>query len=213
MCGRFTLATPNWDMIRAVFELLDERDDDVGPWRPRYNIAPTDAHPIACVVDGKRRLTRARWGLPGRDKQIINARGETLAERPRFRDALNSRRCVVPADGFFEWQSGQPWWYAARDHGPLFFAGLWEEGPDAPRFLIVTTAANDVVAPVHDRMPALLTPSCIGEWLKRPALELLVPADEATLVARPVSSRVSSPANDDASLLEPVTPRGQLKLF
>jgi putative SOS response-associated peptidase YedK len=211
MCGRFTLATPNWDMIRAVFDALP--DDEPFEWTPRYNIAPTDSHPVARVVGGQRRLTRARWGLPGRDKQLINARGETLAERPRFRDLLNGGRCVVPADGFFEWQEGQPWWYSAPDGGPLFFAGLWEDGPDAPRFLIVTTAANDVVAPVHDRMPALLTPACIGEWLKRPALELLVPAPESALVARPVSSRVSSVANDDASLLEPVKARGQLKLF
>jgi putative SOS response-associated peptidase YedK len=211
MCGRFTLTTPNWDMIRALFDALP--DSEPFEWTPRYNIAPTDAHPIARVVDGKRRLERARWGIEGRDKPIINARGESLAEKPRFREALNRRRCVVPADGFFEWQEGQPYWYSAPDGAPLYFAGLWEEGPERPRFVIVTTAANDVVAPVHERMPALLAPACVGEWLKRPALELLVPAPEEALVARAVSARVSSVTNDDAALLLPVAPKGQLKLF
>src|SRR5260370_40798001 len=98
MCGRFTLTTPNWDMIRALFDALP--DDEPFEWTPRYNIAPTDAHPIARVVDGQRRLSRASWGTTGRDKLIINVRGESLAERPRFREALNLRRGVVPGDGF-----------------------------------------------------------------------------------------------------------------
>src|SRR6516225_9602492 len=146
MCGRFTLTTPNWDMNRALFDALPEAEPF--EWTPRYNIAPSDAHPIARVVAGRRRLERARWGLSGRDnKLIINARGESLAERPRFREALNRRRCVVPADGFFEWQEGQPYWYSAPDGAPLYFAGLWEEGPEQPRFVIVTTAANELIAP------------------------------------------------------------------
>jgi putative SOS response-associated peptidase YedK len=211
MCGRFTLTTPNWDMIRAVFDALP--DDGPFEWTPRFNIAPTDAHPIARVVDGKTRIQPARWGIAGRDKAIINARGESLAEKPRFRDLVNSRRCVVPADGFYEWEGGQPWWYAAPDRAPLFFAGLWEEGPEAPRFVIVTTAANELVAKVHDRMPVVLAPACVQKWLKRPALELLVPAPDDALVARAVSTRVSSVANDDARLIEAVAPKGQLKLF
>lgn len=211
MCGRFTLATPNWEMIRALFDALP--DDAPFEWTPRYNIAPSDTHPVARVVDGKTRLTPATWGLPGRERTLINARAETLAERPRFRDALNHRRCVVPADGFYEWQEGQPYWFSAPDSSPLFFAGLWEEGPERPRFTIVTTAANEAVATVHDRMPLLLTPSCIHEWLRRPALELLSPSNDVALVKRAVSSRMGSPGRDDKSLLDPVKPRGQLKLF
>src|SRR6266508_2303456 len=92
---------------------------------------------------------------------LINARAESLGERRRFADA---RRCVVPADGYFEWHDAQPYWWHAPDDSPLLMAGLWEPGPDGPRFVVVTTAANQV-APGHDRMPALLTPACVAEWL------------------------------------------------
>jgi putative SOS response-associated peptidase YedK len=212
VCGRFTLTTPDWDTIRALLDALPD-PEEAEQYRPRFNIAPSDAHPIARLVDGKRRLSRATWGLPGREHLLINARAESIEERPRFRDALRAQRCVVPADGFYEWKDGQPFWYHAPDGGPLFFAGLWEDGPERPRFVILTTAANELVAAVHDRMPAIVAPSCIAEWLARPALELIGRAAEQVLRARPVSPRVGSTANDDRSLLDAVKPRSQLSLF
>lgn len=219
MCGRASLTTPDWETIRAILDAAPD-DEEAAAWRPRYNVAPTQLHPILRAVDGTRRLGRAVWGLPPVEhRPVINARAETLAERPMFRDALARRRCVVPVDGFFEWQGAQPYWYHRPDGGLLLLAGLWEEGPPGPdgvarpRFVVVTTAPNRLVAPVHDRMPAILPPGCIGQWLARPALDLVAPAPDDALVATPVSPRVSSPAHDDAKLLEPVRPRTQLSLF
>jgi putative SOS response-associated peptidase YedK len=211
MCGRMSLSKPDWETLRALLE-ADVDPELAASWQPRYNVAPTQPHPILRLDDrGKRRLQPAAWGFAPVDKRpLINARAESLAERARFQ---GSRRCVVPADGFFEWHDAQPYWYHAPDGQPLLMAGLWEPAPDGPRFVVVTTAANALVAPAHDRMPALLSPACIGEWLARPALELLAPAPPEALVARPVSPRVGSPDHDDAALLEPVRPRGQLSLF
>jgi putative SOS response-associated peptidase YedK len=174
------------------------------------------------LVGAERRLARGSWGLsPVENRAVINARAETLAQRPMWQDALAERRCVVPVDGFFEWQGEQPYWYHRADGGLLPLAGLWEEGSapgddrgrPRPRFVVVTTAANALVAAAHDRMPAILPPACVGEWLARPGLELLTPAPESLLVATPVSTRVNSTANDDARLLAPVRPRSQLSLF
>src|SRR5206468_916363 len=144
------------------------------------------------------------------NRPVINARAETLAERAMFRGAV---RCVVPADGFFEWRGAQPYWFHAPDQRLLLLAGLWEQGPAGPRFVVITTAANALVAATHDRMPALLSPACVAEWLARPASELLVPAPMEALAARPVSPRVGSPSADDAGLIDPVRPREQLTLF
>jgi putative SOS response-associated peptidase YedK len=219
MCGRASLTTPDWETIRA---LLDAAPDagEAAAWRPRYNVAPTQLHPILRLVGGERRLARASWGLPPVDhRPVINARAETLAARPLFREALAGRRCVVPVDGFFEWQGEQPYWYHRPDGALFLLAGLWEAGPPGadgvarPRFVVITTAPNALVAPVHDRMPAVLPPGCIADWLARPAVEHLGPAPDDALVATPVSPRVSSPRHDDARLLEPVRPRQQLSLL
>jgi putative SOS response-associated peptidase YedK len=210
MCGRMSLSKPDWETLRALFE-AEVDPEEAAAHRPRYNVAPSQPHPILRLDDdGRRRLGRALWGFPPVDKRpLINARAESLGERRRFADA---RRCVVPADGYFEWHEQQPYWWHAPDDSPLLMAGLWEPGPDGPRFVVVTTAAHRVAAG-HDRMPALLTPACVAEWLARPALELLVPAAEEALVARPVSPRVGSPAADDPALLDEVRPQGQLSLF
>lgn len=213
MCGRASLTTPDWETIRAILDAVPD-DEEAAAWRPRYNVAPTQLHPILRLVGGERRLQRAGWGLgPVENRAVINARIETVAERPMWQDALAARRCVVPVDGFFEWQENQPYWYHRPDGGLLLLAGLWEDGPERPRFVVVTTAPNALVALAHDRMPAILPPDGVAEWLARPAVELCRPAPADALAATPVSTRVNSPANDDARLLEPVRPRTQLSLF
>lgn len=219
MCGRASLTTPDWETIRAILDAAPDAEE-AAAYTPRYNVAPTQLHPILRLVDGQRRLQRGSWGLPPiENRAVINARVETIAHKAMWQEALAERRCIVPVDGFFEWQENQPYWFHRPDGGLLLLAGLWEDGePDErgrprPRFIVVTCAPNALVAAAHDRMPAILAPACIADWLARPAVELIAPAPEDALVATPVSTRVNSPANDDARLLEPVRPRTQLSLF
>ncbi|HEY2746583.1 MAG TPA: SOS response-associated peptidase [Polyangia bacterium] len=214
MCGRASLTTPDWETIRAILDAAPDAEE-AAAYAPRYNVAPTQLHPILRVVDGARRLQRGSWGLPPiENRAVINARAESVASpSSMWAEALRQRRCVVPVDGFYEWSGEQPFWFHPPDGGLLLLAGLWEQGPDRARFVIVTTAANALVAEAHDRMPAILPPACIADWLARPALELLVPARLEALQARAVSTRVNSTANDDPRLLEPVRPRTQLSLF
>jgi putative SOS response-associated peptidase YedK len=219
MCGRASLTTPDWETIRAILDAVPD-EEEATAWKPRYNVAPTQPHPILRVLAGERRLQRGTWGLPPvENRTVINARVETIAHKAMWQEPLAERRCIVPVDGFFEWQENQPYWYHRADGGLLLLAGLWEDGPPddkgrpRPRFIVVTCAPNQLVAEAHDRMPAILAPSCVEEWLARPAVDVIAPAPEALLVATPVSTRVNSPANDDAKLLEPVRPRTQLSLF
>jgi putative SOS response-associated peptidase YedK len=213
MCGRASLTTPDWETIRAILDAAPD-DEEAAAWTPRYNVAPTQLHPILRVLGGERRLQRASWGLPPiENRAVINARVETVASRPFWQETLAERRCIVPVDGFFEWQGEQPYWFHRPDGALLLLAGLWEPGPERARFVVLTCAPNALVAAAHDRMPAILPPRCVGEWLARPAVELIAPAPEDALVATPVSTRVNSPANDDARLLEAVRPRTQLSLF
>lgn len=209
-----TLAKADWSTIAR---LLGADDDGAGDgWLPRFNVAPAQAHPIVRAAGERRSLARAAWGFPSRDgRPIINGRAESLGERSRFAAALREHRCVVPADGYFEWQGGQPYWFHAPDDRLLAFAGLWEPSPDGngARFVVITTAANGEARAIHDRMPALLTPACVAEWLARPALDILQPAPDGTLTATPVSPRVGTTTNDDATLLDAVRPRGQLSLL
>ena len=214
MCGRASLTTPDWETIRAILDAAPDAEE-AAAYTPRYNVAPTQLHPILRVVDGTRRLQRGSWGLPPIDNRaLINARAESvMAPASMWADALGQRRCVVPVDGFYEWNDEQPFWFHPPDGGLLLLAGLWEPGPERARFVIITTAANALVAEAHDRMPAILPPACIGDWLARPTVELLVPAPLEALQARAVSTRVNSTANDDPRLLDPVRPRTQLSLF
>jgi putative SOS response-associated peptidase YedK len=218
MCGRASLTTPDWETIRAILDAVPD-DEEAAAWQPRYNVAPTQLHPILRLLGGQRRLERASWGLPPiENRTVINARVETVTSRPMWQEALAERRCVVPVDGFFEWQGEQPYWFHRADGGLLPLAGLWEEGvPDGgrprARFVVLTCAPNALVRQAHDRMPAILPPECIAAWLARPAVDAIAPAPDGLLVATPVSTRVNSPANDDARLLDPVRPRTQLSLF
>jgi putative SOS response-associated peptidase YedK len=210
MCGRFTLTTHDFD------ELLDKLEAQADPtlaaaYRPRYNLPPTDPH-MMVVTDGKRRLVPARWGF-GRKQIQINARAETVDRNGLFKQAFAERRCLIPADGFYEWTGAagkrRPIWFHAQPGELLLFAGFYDERG----FCILTTAANADVAPVHDRMPAIIPKDRADEYLTGPdPKSLLVPAPKGWLVITPVSSRANSVANDDADCLGPPDPE-QLALI
>lgn len=230
MCGRFTQSA-SWEETAEFFDLGEIPDD----LPPRYNVAPTQ---IAGVVRHEgvrnarvRRLRMLRWGLipggardPAIGSRLINARSETAGVRPAFRDAFRSRRCLVPVDGFFEWERlgrrRQPWLFRMREVGPFALAGLFERwrappgfsapwvheaaGPKAlETFTILTTDANQVVAPVHDRMPVILPPAAFDAWLGGGEVPLGPYAPDA-MVAFRVSPVVNSPANDDPRCVEPL---------
>ncbi len=219
MCGRFSLTTP-LEMLIEVFG-LPAPDFDLPP---RYNIAPTQ--PVAAVLGGPRRLEMLRWGLvppwaddPAIGSRMINARAETLRDKPSFRAPLRHRRCLVLADGFFEWshqgRSRIPHHIRLDDAAPMAFAGLWERWQRPGRApitscTIITTAANEVVAPIHDRMPVILDARGCDRWLAddepgaAQLAALLVPRPARGMVAVQVSSRVNSVAHDDPGCTDPV---------
>lgn len=219
MCGRFTLTTPTQNLA-TLFDL--ERAPSL---EPRYNIAPTQAVAVVRLTPAARReFTLMRWGLipswakdPGIGNSLINARAETVAEKPSFRSAFKRRRCLIPADGFFEWQKlekrKQPYFIGLKDYRPFAFAGLWEhwEGGDGSvvdSCTIITTTANERVQMLHDRMPVILQPADYADWLTPTTpvdllFHLLRPYAAEEMIAFPVSAIVSNPAND---LPECVTP-------
>jgi len=222
MCGRFALIASAPRLARLLGLV------QVPEMAPRYNIAPSQ--PVAAVratPDGARRMDMLRWGLipawakgPKPDYRMINAKAETLAERPAFRVAFRRRRCLIPADGFYEWQRlkdrKQPFYISRRDDDPLAFAGLWEQwsgdgDPVVESCTIMTTTANETVAPVHERMPVILEPGDFERWLD-PSLgdvrllqPLLRPWDPEALQALPVSSFVNSPRNEGPRCIQPMT--------
>jgi len=217
MCGRYLLTTPV-DALSQLFRFMER--PNLGP---RYNIAPTQDVPIVRLSrDGARReLILARWGLVPywaddlkMGNRLINARAETVERAPAFREAYQRRRCLVPADGFFEWQkrgkARQPLLVRRKDQAPFAFAGLWErwrqpDGQVLRSCTIVTCPPNALVAPVHDRMPVILDPADHDRWLDPAAggAELLRPCPADWLEALEVSPRVNSPAHDDPECLAP----------
>src|SRR5262245_47711696 len=233
MCGRFTLTSTPEELARR-FGL-----DAPPTFSPRYNIAPgQDVLAVRALEGGGRAAVPLRWGLvPARSHPgsatsgnlLINARAETAATRPALRDAFRSRRCIVPASGFYEWASRgdfrQPYWIAPHDGGPWGIAGLWERwiAPDGARLescALLTTAANARIADLHDRMPAILaTPADYAAWLD-PAQDgaalagLLAPLASDALELRPVGTRVNRVENADPALLDAVPePPHQPSLF
>ena len=221
MCGRFTQQQDTAG-ISARFAVQAVLLDAV----PRYNIAPTQ--PVSAVLEvgqnGERFLDLLRWGLvPSWAKDIaigskmINARSETVAEKPSFRTSLKRRRCLIPTDGFYEWDktggTRQPYHFRRKDGALFGFAGLWDEwiAPDGSPLrtcTILTTAANGVVAPYHDRMPVILrSEDAEAHWLDTgvqdaDALEpLFLPYPDDWIEAIPVSKRVNSPVNEDSDLV------------
>lgn len=219
MCARFSLATPAEDVAK-LFGL-----DDAPEWTPRYNIAPTQDVLVVREKDGKRDTRLMRWGLvpswakdPKIGQKLINARSETVSERPAYRAAFERRRCLMPASGFFEWTDPpagaprakgrkaprQPYHFTLVDGATMAFASLWEpwrnpEGELLRTCTILTTEPNDLVRPFHDRMPAILPPAGFAAWLdvKTPsaeAFELLRPLPADVLQAYAVSPAMNSAA-------------------
>lgn len=216
MCGRFSLTTTDLDglarQLRAELDPAFRR-----PWRPRFNVAPGDAHVVLRAEGGGRILRAASFGfVTGPGELTINARAETAAQRPAFRDAWRARRCAVPADGFYEWTGPRgdrrPSWLHRPDGQPLLFAALWRPSPGGvPEFAILTVDANADVRALHDRMPAVLADGALDEWLGGAAAPRLAP--EGTLSAREVSKRVNSVEHDDPACLGPPERDPQLPLI
>jgi len=232
MCGRYTLTSQDdlvGDLQLAIGEPVDPRVPSSPPgewWRPRFNVAPTQPAPVIPNRAGPRHLEMMRWGLvPVWAKSLadsarrINARVETAATSPAFRDALRRRRCLVVADGFYEWRKDGkrrvPFYLRPVPRQVITFAGLWErwKGPDGvwiPSFAILTGAPNGLVAPLHDRMPLVIAPDDRDRWLAPDdidpvALEdLLAPWAPDGWKASEVSPHVNRPDNDDPACIEPV---------
>lgn len=214
MCGRFALHSRDRLKLRG----LDRIDL---PFQPRYNIAPSQ-QVIAIVDFGRGPETRIlTWGLipswSTDGKGFINARAETLEERPSFNESFRLRRCLIPADGFFEWQrSGRekrPFYIYSSDDAPLMFAGIWDtwrnRGEVITSCAIITTPANEMVGELHDRMPAIIPPASQDAWLDRKTnrmelLKMLAPFPASAMKKHPVSDSVNSPDNDSPQLLTPV---------
>ena len=221
MCGRFTLFEAD-KVLSREFGV-----SGISPLSPRYNIAPSQ--PVACVravpAGAGREFALMRWGLipswskdPAIGNRLINARSETAREKPSFRSAFRRHRCLIPASGFYEWQrrerGKQPFYIRMRDGRPFAFAGLWErwEPPDGAAVetcAILTTGANAILAPIHDRMPVIMPPGGYDRWLD-PAIRdpdsvtpLLVPFPPEMMIAFPVGTRVNAPSNDDPGCVEP----------
>ncbi len=194
---------------------------------PRYNISPTQPVAVVRQVERRRELSMMRWGLvpawskdPKAGPSLINARADTVATKPAFRSAFKSRRCLIPADGFFEWQktgekTKQPFYIRLAKDYPFAFAGLWEhwEGADSSAIescVIITTDANDALRPIHDRMPVILHEQDYDHWLDpkcdAPSKlgELLKPYPPEEMTAFPVSTFVNSPRNESSECIAPV---------
>lgn len=221
MCGRFTLTRQN---RRELAHLLGVDEDDLRDYRPRYNIAPTDRHFIVTSKYERRTARAASWGLVNSwatdnssASQCINAKAETLEERRAFREAFLQRRCVIPADGFYEWRGPktqrEPVWIHPPDRGLLLFAGLYESWQTKPgewqrTFTIITTAANALLKAIHDRMPVILDEGAAEDWMnprERNPLSLkrlLTPAPADLLLMQPASPLVNSVKNDGPELFE-----------
>ncbi len=227
MCGRFTSTTPTSDLADFFDAETDLPDDD-----ENFNVTPTsDIRVVHEDENGQRRLDLMFWGLvpswaesPAMGSRLINARSETVAVKPSFRSAFRRRRCIIPVDGFYEWvqvperKKKQPVYISARDGKPLAFAGLWEtwrskDDPSSHNELrscsIITGPPNDLIAPLHDRMPMILPREDWSRWLNSATnhiedlQSLLQPAPEAWLQWWPVSLAVNTVRNRDASLIEP----------
>jgi putative SOS response-associated peptidase YedK len=221
MCGRYSQKhTPQ--QIAERFEIIDPEFY----FEPHYNIAPSQIAPII-IAQEHRRIVACKWGLvpfwatdPSIGNRTINARAETLIHKPAFKYAIVKRRCLIPADGFYEWQKqekgpSQPFHIRRPDRGLFAFAGLWAgwtspEGEQLRTFTIITVEPNDKIRPVHDRMPAILKPEYEAMWLdpsiREPlqVIPLLQSYPDAEIEMYRISRAVNKPENDDPALIEPL---------
>jgi putative SOS response-associated peptidase YedK len=221
MCGRFAFYSP----AEAVAALFDIRGG-IPELEPRYNIAPTQAIAAGRETQaGERQFVMLRWGLvphwakdPSVGNRMINARVETAAEKPSFRAAFRQRRCIIFADGFYEWRkegsAKTPYFISLQSGLPFAFAGLWEAwtdrgtGESLQTAAILTTEANEFLAGLHDRMPVVLDPEAAGRWLGRdPVLPEKSGAGRTGFRAWPVSRRVNTAVNEGPDLVEPAGPQ------
>lgn len=224
MCGRYALFSLPPETIRAILGFVPI--DEHGVLTPRWNIAPTQTAPVFRVgADGKRSLDSLRWGLvPSWAQDLkfgartINARADTVATKPTFRAAFKARRCLVPANGFYEWTKDvapkRPYYFHRADDAPLLFAGLWETWTDkatgevVETYTILTRPAYDVVAPVHDRSPLAMPADRWDAWLDPAArdsskLARLLDAPAPAMTAVPVNTAVNNVRNQGPGLVEP----------
>ena len=233
MCGRYRLSRRK-ELIAGYFDMVDEID-----WEPHYNIAPTKN--VGIIRQGRtqpvRKFALVRWGLipywakdPSIGQKMINARSETILDKPAFREAFQNRRCLVPANGFYEWKrtgrSKQPIHIGMQDDSLFAFAGIWDRWKDTSGNLvetcsILTTTPNSLLADIHNRMPVILQPQNYELWLDPGFKDLdtltamLKPFDPAQMKCYPVSTLVNSPANDNSACAAEVEPaqRPSLTLF
>jgi putative SOS response-associated peptidase YedK len=229
MCGRYSITTAP-EAMRRLFGYPEQPN-----FPPRYNIAPTQPVPIVRLNQGKRQFALLRWGLippwvkdPKTFALLHVARGESVNDKPAFRNAMKRRRCLVPADGFYEWsefgERKRPFFIRQKASGPqpatgpIAFAGLWESwmgpnGEEVETVAIITTPANRMLGAIAERMPAILPPDAFALWLDcanvdaQTAAAFIVPAPEALLEAYEVSTAVNRAANDGPELIEPVVAR------
>jgi len=219
MCGRYCITSAP-EAIRALFRYREQPN-----FPPRYNVAPTQPVPIVRLVEGQRQFALVRWGLlpawvkdPKGFTLLINARGESVNDKPAFRNAMKRRRCLLPADGFYEWKTEgtrkRPFFAHPTAPGPIAFAGLWEtwtgpNGEEMETAAIVTTQANRALASVHHRAPVIVPPNAFDLWLDcakvdaTTAAALVAPAPEGSMAVREMSPAVNRVANDSPELLEP----------
>jgi len=222
MCGRYTIISPP-DAIRRLFRYAEQPN-----FPPRYNVAPTQPVPIVRIENGERHFALVRWGLiPGWVKDpkglslLINARGESVNDKPAFRNAMKRRRCLFPADGFYEWKgegaAKRPYFARPARGGPIAYAGLWEtwtgpNGEEMETAAIITTQANAEMSAIHHRAPVIVAPEQFDFWLdcanvdERLAAEVLAPAPDGAMEVYPVSSAVNRVANDAPMLIAPARP-------
>ena len=220
MCGRYVITSAP-EAIRALFRYWEQPD-----FPPRYNVAPTQPVPIVRLAAGVRSLALVRWGFvpawvkdPRNFTLLVNARGESAGDKAAFRNAMQRRRCLFPADGFYEWKAGgersRPYFVRPRRGGPIAFAGLWEtwmgpNGEEVETACILTTAANRGLAPIHDRMPVVIAPEAFDLWLDcakvdaATAAALIAPAPEDLFEAYEISTAVNRAANDSPDLIAPL---------
>jgi putative SOS response-associated peptidase YedK len=198
MCGRYMITSP----FQAMADLFDATLTELGPDAPRPNVSPTEAVPVVVSHEGDRAIVAMRWGLlpawyktPNGGPLLINARAESIADKPAFREAVRTRRCLVPADGFYEWKGEKgakaPYAIRPRAGGIVAFAGLWQPWRGLDTCAIVTCAANAALAEVHDRMPVVIAPDDFGLWLGEAghgAARLMAPAPDELFDVTPADT-------------------------
>jgi putative SOS response-associated peptidase YedK len=223
MCARYVITSPA-AAVRALFGY-----QELPNFPPRYNVAPTQPIPIVRLADGGRSFALMRWGFlpawvkdPKNFSLLVNARGEFVLDKPAFRNAMRRRRCLIPADGFYEWQAvypgkpGRPYFVRPKSAGPIALAGLWEtwtgpNGEELDTTVIVTTQANRLLAPIHGRMPVIVQPQAFDLWLDCAKVDattasvLITPAAEDLLECYAVSPAVNRAENDGPELITPAS--------